>query len=96
MINSALERQAKSTDEMLCRLIEERDGKKLDNASVNPSSCTVSFAQTNQQTSGTSAGGATMLNPSTQLMNHFHSRTSIECLTPTFEMSQQTTTNMFE
>jgi hypothetical protein len=27
MINSALERQAKSTDEMLCRLIEERDGK---------------------------------------------------------------------
>jgi hypothetical protein len=82
MINSALERQAKSTDEILCRLIEERDGKKL--------------AQTNQQTSGTSAGGATMLNPSTQLMNHFHSRTSIECLTPTFEMSQQTTTSMFE
>jgi hypothetical protein len=29
MINSTLERQAKSTDEQLCRLIEERDGKKL-------------------------------------------------------------------
>jgi hypothetical protein len=27
MINSALERQAKSTDELLHRLIEERDGK---------------------------------------------------------------------
>jgi hypothetical protein len=26
MIDSALERQAKSTDELLCRLIEERDG----------------------------------------------------------------------
>jgi hypothetical protein len=28
MINSALERQAKSTDELLRRLIEERDGEK--------------------------------------------------------------------
>jgi hypothetical protein len=28
MINSALERQAKSTDELLCSLIEEWDGKK--------------------------------------------------------------------
>jgi hypothetical protein len=29
MINSALERQAKSTDELLRRLVEERDGKNL-------------------------------------------------------------------
>jgi hypothetical protein len=29
MINSTLERQAKSTDELLRMLIEERDGKKL-------------------------------------------------------------------
>jgi hypothetical protein len=29
IINSALERQAKSTDELLRRLIEERDGKNL-------------------------------------------------------------------
>jgi hypothetical protein len=29
MINSVLERQAKSTDELLCRLIEECDGKKI-------------------------------------------------------------------
>jgi hypothetical protein len=29
MINSALERQAKSTGELLRRLIEERDGKNL-------------------------------------------------------------------
>jgi hypothetical protein len=28
MINSTLERQAKSTNELLRRLIEERDGKK--------------------------------------------------------------------
>jgi hypothetical protein len=28
MINYALERQAKSTDELLCRLVEERDGEK--------------------------------------------------------------------
>jgi hypothetical protein len=27
-INSALERQARSTDELLCKLIEEQDGKK--------------------------------------------------------------------
>jgi hypothetical protein len=37
MINSALERQAKSIDELLCRLIEEWDGKKLDATSANPS-----------------------------------------------------------
>jgi hypothetical protein len=45
MINSALEMQAKSIDELLRRLIEERDGKKLDATSVNPSSSTyvVSF-----------------------------------------------------
>jgi hypothetical protein len=29
MINSALERQAKSSDELLRRLIEERDGKNI-------------------------------------------------------------------
>jgi hypothetical protein len=29
MINTALERQAKSTNELLRRLIEERDGKNL-------------------------------------------------------------------
>jgi hypothetical protein len=40
MINTALERQAKSTDELLHRLIEEWDGKKLDVTSVNSSSST--------------------------------------------------------
>jgi hypothetical protein len=75
MINSVLERQVKSSDELLRRLIEEQDGKKLADPSVNPSfySCDVNFGQTNPQTSGTSVGGATMSNPSTQLMNHFHS-----------------------
>jgi hypothetical protein len=54
MINSALERQAKNTDELLCWLIKERDGKKLDNLNVNPSSsCVVNFSQTNPHTSGT-------------------------------------------
>jgi hypothetical protein len=91
MINSTLERQAKSTDELLRRLVEERDGKKLDTTSVNPSStCAVSFTQTNPHTSGASAGGTSIPNPSTQLMNHFHSRTTIEGSAPTFRMPQQT------
>jgi hypothetical protein len=97
MINSALNRQAKSTNELLRRLIEEQDGKKLDNSSINPSSssCTIIFTQTNAQTSGTSVGGATMLNLSAQLMNHFHNRTTIEGSAPTFGMPQQTTTSIF-
>jgi hypothetical protein len=66
MINSALERQANTTDELLCRLIEERDGKKLDATSVNPSSstCAINFAQTNLHTGGPSAGGTSKPNPS--------------------------------
>jgi hypothetical protein len=52
MINSALERQAKSTNELLRRLIEERDGKKLDATSDNSSSstCAVSSTQINCNT----------------------------------------------
>jgi hypothetical protein len=97
MINFALERQAKSNDELLCRLIEERDRKKLYNLNINPPSFswTVNISQTNPQTSGTSAGGTTMLNPSAQPMNHFHSRTTIESLSPTYEMPQQTAACMF-
>jgi hypothetical protein len=73
MINSALERQAKSGDELVRRLTEERDGEKLVDSNVNPSSSSfaVNFAQTNPQTSGTSADGTTMPNPSAQLMNHY-------------------------
>jgi hypothetical protein len=36
-----------------------------------------------------------MPNPSGQLMNHFHSRTTIEGSTPIFEVPQQTMANMF-
>jgi hypothetical protein len=80
MINSALERQAKSTDELLRRLIEEQDGKKLDTTSTNPSSstCAVNFTQANLHTSGPSTGGTSISNPYVQLMNHFHSLTTIE------------------
>jgi hypothetical protein len=90
MINTTLERQAKSTDELLRRLIEERDGKKLDATSVNlPSStCAVSFTQTNPHSSGASVGGTSMPNPSAQSMNHFHSRTTIEGSVPTFGVPQ--------
>jgi hypothetical protein len=96
MINSALERQVKSTDEFLCRLIEERDEKKLDTTSANPSStCTINFAQPNLHTSGLLAGDTSMPNPSTQSMNHFHSRTTIEGLAPNLGMPQQTTTSMY-
>jgi hypothetical protein len=75
MINSALERQAKSSDELMHRLIEERDGKKLIDFNVNPSSSSyaVNFAQTNPQTSDTSVGDTTMQNLSAQPMNHIYS-----------------------
>jgi hypothetical protein len=97
MINFTLERQAKSTDELLRRLIEEQNGKKLCDTSANPSSSTfaVSFTQTNPYTSGPSAGGTSMPNPSTQPMNCFHSWTTIEGLAPTLGMPHQTTTSMF-
>jgi hypothetical protein len=89
MINSMLEMQVKSTDELLRRLLEEWDGKKLDNPIINPSSsCVVSFAQTYPQISGTSAGNTTIPNPSAQPMNHFYSRTTIKGSTPTFGMLQ--------
>jgi hypothetical protein len=75
MINSALERQAKSADELLHRLIEEWDGKKRSDAIINPSSstCAANFAQNNPHISGPSVGDTTMLNPSAQPMNHFRS-----------------------
>jgi hypothetical protein len=75
MINFTLERQAKSTDELLCRLIEEQNRKKLDATNVNRSSSTyaVSFTQTNPHTNGPSAGGTSTPNPLAQLVNHFHS-----------------------
>jgi hypothetical protein len=62
MIHSTLERQEKSNNELMCRLIEERDEKKLVDSNVHTSSsssssCVVNFAQTNSQPSGTSTGG---------------------------------------
>jgi hypothetical protein len=97
MINYALERQAKSIDELLRRLIEERDEKKHDATKVNSSSstCAVSFTQTNPHTSVPSAGGTSITNPSAQPVNHFHSRTIIKDLTPTFGMPQQITASIF-
>jgi hypothetical protein len=88
MINSALERQVKSTDKLLHSLIEERDRKKLDNLNVNPSSssCTIDFPQTNPHISDTSVGGTTMPNPHAQSVNHFHNRTTIDRSAPTFGM----------
>jgi hypothetical protein len=75
MINYALEEEAKSTNELLCRLIEKRDGKKHNDSNVNPfsSTSTVSFAQINPHTSGPSTGGTSMPNPSAQPVNYFHS-----------------------
>jgi hypothetical protein len=95
MINFALERQAKSTDELLRRFIVERDQKKLDATSVNHSSTfDVSFTQTNPHTSGTSMSDTSMPNPSVQPVNHFYRRTTIESSAPTFVVPQQTTTSM--
>jgi hypothetical protein len=57
MINFVLERQVKSSNEMMSRLIEERDVKKLVNYNgQTSSSCAVNFAQNNYQPSGTLAG----------------------------------------
>jgi hypothetical protein len=96
IIDSALERQAKSIDELLHMLIEEQNGKKLDATSVNPSStCAISFTQTNPHTSGPSTGGTSMPNPSAQPVNHFHSRTTIEGSATTFGTPQQTMARMF-
>jgi hypothetical protein len=96
MINYALERQAKSSDQLICRLIEERDRKKLVDSNMNPSSsCTVNFVQINPQPSGTSAGSTSQPNPSVQPMNHFYSRTTIDGLAATGGMPQQTMTNIF-
>jgi hypothetical protein len=97
MINSTLERQAKSTDELLHRLIEERDGKKLDATSANPSfsTCVVNFTQTNPHTSGLSAGGTSMPNPSAQPMTHFHSRTTMEGSGPNLRMPQHAMASMY-
>jgi hypothetical protein len=96
MISSALERQVKSTDELLRRLIEEQVGKKLDATNANPSStCVVNFTQTNPHISGPSAGGRSIPNPSAQPMNHFHSRTIIEGLAPNPGMPQQATSSMY-
>jgi hypothetical protein len=90
MINSALERQAKSTDELLRRMIEQRDGGKYSDANVNPSSstCAINFAQTYTHTSGPSVGGTTMPNTSAQSVNHFHSQTTIEGSAPNLGMPQ--------
>jgi hypothetical protein len=74
MINSALEMQAKSIDELLHRLIEEWDEEKHDTTSANTSStCAINFTQTNPHTSGPLVGGTSMPNPSVQPLNHFHS-----------------------
>jgi hypothetical protein len=64
MINSALERHAKSIDELLRRLIDERDAIKHDNSNANPSSSTsaVNFVQINTHTSGPSVGSVSMPN----------------------------------
>jgi hypothetical protein len=96
MINSALEMQVKSTDKLLRRLIEERDGKKFDATSANLSSTyAVSFTQTNTHTSGPSAGSTSMSNLSAQPMNHFYSQTTIKGPDTNLGMPQQATVNMF-
>jgi hypothetical protein len=71
MINSALEKQAKSTDGLLRRLIDEWDGIKHNGSNVKYSSTsTVSFPQINPHTSGPSVGSTSILNPFAQPVNH--------------------------
>jgi hypothetical protein len=65
MVNSALERQVKSNNELMHRVIEDQDEKKLMDSNVHPSSfsCAFNFAQTNPHPSGTSAGTTSQPNP---------------------------------
>jgi hypothetical protein len=66
MFNYMLERQTKSSDGLMHRLIEERNRKKRVDPNVNPpssSSYVVNFAQTNPQKSGTSTDSTRMPNP---------------------------------
>jgi hypothetical protein len=56
----------------------------------------VNFAQTNPHTRGPSVGDTSMPNSYAQLMNHFHSRTTIEGLDLNLGMPQQTMTIMYE
>jgi hypothetical protein len=97
MINLALKRQVKSSNEMMHGLIEERDGKRLVDSNVHASSsyCTINFAQTNPQPSGTSTSGTSQPNPSAQPMNHFYSETTIDGLAPACGMPQLTMVSMF-
>jgi hypothetical protein len=96
MINFALERQAKSSNEMIRSLVEERDGKKHVDSNVHTSSsCVVNFVQTNPQPTSTSTGSTSQPNPSAQPMSHFYNRTTIDGSAPTCGMPQQTTTGMF-
>jgi hypothetical protein len=74
MINSVLERQVKSSNELMRKLIVERDRKKLIDSNVHTfsSSCAVNFAQTNHQPSDTLVDITSQSNPSAQPMNHFY------------------------
>jgi hypothetical protein len=89
MINSILERQAKSINELMHKFIEVRDGEKLVDPNVHASSsssCAINFAQTNPQPSGTSAGDSSQPNPSAQSINHFYSRTIVDGLAQAYGM----------
>jgi hypothetical protein len=70
--------------------------EKHDHSNANPSSYTsaINFTQINPHISGPSTGGASMPNRSAQPVNHFHSRTTIDCLAPNLRMPQQATASM--
>jgi hypothetical protein len=70
---------------------------KHDDSNANPSSSTsaVNFAQINPHASGPSEGGTSMPNSSTQPINHFHYRTTIEGSAPNRGMPQQATAGMY-
>jgi hypothetical protein len=70
MINSVLERQAKSTNKLLSRLIKGRDGKNLVLLVLILLLLTrlVLLKPIHIQV----VGGTIIPNPSTQLVNHFH------------------------
>jgi len=88
MIDTALDRQARASNELMRRLIEERDGKKVADNHANVSSPSGDFhvPQTENPPSVTSVGSAPQAHPQTQPTSHYHSQTTISGSAPVYGM----------
>ena len=88
LIDATLGWLAKASDQLMRRLLEERDGKQDVDAHVSVSSSSGGsyVAPTNNPPSVTSAGSVPPLNTQTQPTGHYHSRTTIGGSAPMYGM----------